>query len=186
MLSQQTALMAQDYFELAYELQMRGEFDKALYYYNRSLDCMPSPEAYTFMAWTESMRGEHGKAIRLCQKAIDIDPEFGNPWNDIGAYLLALDHPEDAIPFLEQALRSPRYQTYHYAHYNLGRAYERLENLEVAHQKYADALAEEPTYLLAREALERLEERQALEVLQESAVFDDAPEHEAPDGAQER
>ena len=157
MLSQHSALMAQDYFELAYELQMRGEFDKALYYYNRSLDCMPSPEAYTFMAWTESMRGGYTKAIGLCRKAIDLDPDFGNPWNDIGAYLLALDHPEDAIPYLEQALRSPRYLTYHYAHYNLGRAYERLADYVRASQKYSEALAEEPTYLLAREALDRLQ-----------------------------
>jgi len=161
MLSQHSALMAQDYFELAYELQMRGEFDKALYYYNRSLDCMPSPEAFTFMAWTESMRGDYAKAIDLCRKAIDLDPDFGNPWNDIGAYFLALDHPEEAIPYLEQALHSPRYLTYHYAHYNLGRAYERLADYERACEKYSEALAEEPTYLLAREALDRLQKNVA-------------------------
>ena len=156
MLSQHSALMAQDYFELAYELQMRAEYDKALYYYNRSLDCMPSPEAFTFMAWTESMRGDYHKAIGLCRKAIDLDPDFGNPWNDIGAYLLALDRPEDAIPYLEQALRSPRYLTYHYAHYNLGRAYEKLADHERACLKCEAALEEEPTYLLTREAIERL------------------------------
>ena len=161
MLSQHSALMAQDYFELAYELQMRAEYDKALYYYNRSLDCMPSPEAFTFMAWTESMRGDYQKAIGLCRKAIDLDPDFGNPWNDIGAYLLALDRPEDAIPYLEQALRSPRYLTYHYAHYNLGRAYEKLRDHERACQRYEDALEEEPTYLLARDALDRLRKNAA-------------------------
>lgn len=153
--------MAQDYFELAYELQMRGELDRAVYYYRRSLDCMPSPEAYTFWAWSESMRGKYEKAIELCKQAIGLDSDFGNPWNDIGAYLLALERFEEAIPFLEQALRSPRYLTYHYAHYNLGRAYEKLTDLEHARRKYLDALAQEPTYLLAREALERLERRLA-------------------------
>ena len=160
MLSQHSALMAQDYFELAYELQMRGEYDKALYYYGRSLDCVPSPEAYTFMAWTESMRGHFEGAIELCRKALDLDAEFGNAWNDLGAYLLALGRPEEAIPNLEQALRSPRYLTYHYAHYNLGRAYERLGDPGRAREKYQDALGEEPTYLLAREALDRLRQRQ--------------------------
>ena len=63
--SQQIALMAQDYFELAYELQMSGDLERAVYYYRRSLDCMQSPEAYTFMAWTVSMRGEFDSAIDM-------------------------------------------------------------------------------------------------------------------------
>jgi Tfp pilus assembly protein PilF len=156
MLSQQSAIMAQDYFELAYEMQMHGELDKALYYYGRSLDCVESPEAYTFMAWAESMRGSFEKAIGLCRKAIDIDPDFGNPWNDLGAYLLALDRPLDAIPYLEQALRCPRYLTYHYAHYNLGRAYEKLGDRMRAREKYLEALSEEPNYMLAKDALDRV------------------------------
>ncbi len=155
--SQQASLMAQDYFELAYDLQMQGELERAVYYYNRSLTCMPSPEAFTFMAWTESMRGDFGIAIDLCKKAITLDADFGNPWNDIGAYLLALGRNREAIPFLEQALRSPRYLTYHYAHYNLGRAYEKLNDYDRARRKYQEALALEPSYMLARQALEGLE-----------------------------
>jgi tetratricopeptide (TPR) repeat protein len=107
------------------------------------------------------MRGGYEEAIELCKEATALDSDFGNPWNDIGAYLLALERYAEAIPFLEQALRSPRYLTYHYAHYNLGRAYEKLTDLEHARRKYLDALAQEPTYLLAREALERLERRTA-------------------------
>jgi tetratricopeptide (TPR) repeat protein len=155
--SQQVALMAQDYFELAYELQMQGDLERAVHYYQRSLDCMESPEAYTFMAWTRSMRGEYEGAIELCRRAIALDADFGNPWNDIGAYLLALGRCNEAIPFLEQALRCPRYLTYHYAHYNLGRAYEKLTDFERAIRKYREALSLEPGYLLARQALERLE-----------------------------
>jgi len=150
------ALMAQDYFELAYDLQMGGELEKAIYYYDRSITVMASPEAYTFQAWTESMRGNFVKAIEMCQKAIQLDNEFGNPWNDIGAYLLALGRTEESIPFLEQALRSSRYMTYHYAHYNLGRAYEKLTLTKRARRKYEEALSTEPGYLLAKQAIERL------------------------------
>ncbi len=159
--SQQIALMAQDYFELAYELQMSGDLERAVYYYRRSLDCMQSPEAYTFMAWTVSMRGEFDSAIDMSRQANELDSDFGNPWNDIGAYLLALGRSHEAIPFLEQALRCPRYLTYHYAHYNLGRAYEKLTDFDRARRKYHDALALEPGYMLAREALDRLERRMA-------------------------
>jgi Tfp pilus assembly protein PilF len=148
--------MAQDYFELAYEMQMQGDLERAMYYYGRSLTCVESPEAYTFMAWTESMRGNFEHAITLCRKAIDLDPEFGNPWNDLGAYLLALDRPQEAIPYLEQALRAPRYLTYHYAHYNLGRAYEKIGDRPRARDRYHAALSVEPSYALARDALHRL------------------------------
>ena len=159
--TQHVALMAQDYFELAYEMQMGSDLERAVYYYQRSIDCMPSPEAYTFMAWAVSLRGEFESAIDLCRQAIALDSDFGNPWNDIGAYLLAMGRWRDAIPFLEQALRSPRYLTYHYAHYNLGRAYEKLTDFDRARRKYQDALALEPDYALARTALERLERRLA-------------------------
>ena len=159
--SQHVSLMAQDYFELAYEMQMGGDLERAVYYYRRSLDCMESPEAYTFMAWTLSMRGEYERAITLCKQAIALDADFGNPWNDIGAYLLALGKCQEAIPFLEQALRCPRYLTYHYAHYNLGRAYEKMTEFERARRKYREALSLEPSYMLAKQALERLERRAA-------------------------
>ncbi len=155
-----SALMAQDYFELAFDLQMQGELDKALYYYARSLDLMQSPECYAFMAWAESLRGNFSEAVELCRVAIDLDPDFGNPWNDLGAYLIELGRPQEAIPYLEQALRCPRYLTYQYAHYNLGRVYEKLGEPQMARRKYEDALAEEPTYILARVALERLNEQE--------------------------
>jgi Tfp pilus assembly protein PilF len=156
-ISQSVKLMAQDYFELAYELQMQGELDRAMYYYGRSIDCVESPEAYTFMAWTESMRGNFEPAIRLCRHAISLDPEFGNPLNDLGAYLLALDRPMEAIPYLEQAVKAPRYLTYHYAHYNLGRAYEKLGHRERAQREYRRALELDSSYALARDAMERLQ-----------------------------
>jgi Tfp pilus assembly protein PilF len=112
------------------------------------------------MAWAESMRGNFERAIELCRKAIDLDPDFGNPWNDLGAYLLALDRPHDSIAYLERALSCPRYLTYHYAHYNLGRAYEKLGDRARAREKYLEALAEDPNYLLAKDALERLRAEQ--------------------------
>jgi len=156
MLSQHSAMMAQDYFELAYEMQMHGELDRAMYYYGRSLDCVESPEAYTFMAWAESMRGNFERAIELCRRAIELDAEFGNPWNDLGAYLLALDKPQESIPYLQHALRCPRYLTYHYAHYNLGRAHEKLGDRMQARREYEAALKEDPNYMLAKDALHRL------------------------------
>ena len=53
-----------------------------------SLELHPTAEAHTFLGWTYHFQGKLDEAIAQCRTAIDIDPEFGNPYNDIGAYLI--------------------------------------------------------------------------------------------------
>jgi hypothetical protein len=37
-------------------------------------------------------------------RAIQVDPDFGNPYNDIGAYLINLGRHDEAMAWLEQAI----------------------------------------------------------------------------------
>jgi Tfp pilus assembly protein PilF len=96
------------------------------------------------------------QAIAECRTAIDIDPEFGNPYNDIGAYLIELRRFDDAIPWLERAIEAKRYEPRHFPHYNLGRAYLGKEMYARAARCFEEALEVEPRYRLAREALDSL------------------------------
>ncbi|HXW14105.1 MAG TPA: tetratricopeptide repeat protein, partial [Terriglobia bacterium] len=72
----------------AYQYQMGGDYDMAVELYKRSLDIHPTAEAFTYLGWTYRYQGKIDDAIAECKKAIQIDPEFGNPYNDIGAYLI--------------------------------------------------------------------------------------------------
>ena len=63
----------------AYQHHMKGEVDKAIGLYDQSLQVFPTPEAFTFRAWARSTRLEYEAAIADCHRAIDLDPEFGNP-----------------------------------------------------------------------------------------------------------
>src|SRR5262249_38344426 len=56
----------------------------------RSIAIHPTAEAHTFLGWTLSHLGRHEDAIAECKTAIAVDPLFGNPYNDIGAYLIEL------------------------------------------------------------------------------------------------
>jgi len=47
----------------------------------------PSAEAHTFLVWVYSFERRFAEAIAECKRAIAVDPEFGNPYNDIGVYL---------------------------------------------------------------------------------------------------
>jgi tetratricopeptide (TPR) repeat protein len=81
---------AQVLWERAYRRQMKGELADAILLYKRSIVVYPTAEAYTFLGWSYSMIDLHEEAIAMCKKAIEIDPSFGNPYNDIGAYLIEL------------------------------------------------------------------------------------------------
>ena len=107
---------------------MKKELDEAVELYKKSIEAYPTAEAYTFLGWTYSWMGRIDDAIAECHKAIEVDPTFGNPYNDIGSYLLMKGQIDDAIPWLERALQAPRYESYCYPHMNLARAYEARRN----------------------------------------------------------
>jgi tetratricopeptide (TPR) repeat protein len=136
-------------FERAYRRQMNGELADAINLYKRSIATLPTAEAYTFLGWTYSMLQRNEEAIEMCHKAIAIDPTYGNPYNDIGAYLIELDRWEEAIAWLEKATTAARYESPQFPHLNLGRVYEHLGDYSRALACYDRALAIDPFYLTA-------------------------------------
>ena len=148
--------MAVELFRKAYQLQMEGELDLAVSLYKRSIKLHPTAEAYTFLGWTYRFQGKLDQAIVECKRAIAIDPNFGNPYNDIGAYLIEKGKFDEAIPWLEQATRAPRYEAYHYPWFNLGRVYFAKDMYKRARECWEKALEIEPDYKPARESLEKL------------------------------
>jgi len=147
---------AMRWFRTAYEHQMRGELNEAVRLYTRSIETYPTAEGYTFRGWTYSFQGKIEDAIAECMKAIEVDPTFGNPYNDIGAYLVELDRLDEAIPWLERALVALRYESYCFPHVNLGRVYERKKMFAKALKHYEEALEENPKHLGAWQAVARL------------------------------
>ena len=149
--------LAQEYFQQAYEHQMKGELGEAEALYKKSIGALPTAEAHTFLGWTYSFMGRLDDAIAECRRAIEIDPEFGNPYNDIGAYLIEQGQWEEAIPWLEKATRAQRYESYCFPHYNLGRVFEHKREWTKAMECYRRSLGHNPKYKLARVSLRRLQ-----------------------------
>lgn len=148
--------LAIELLQKAYTLQMQGELEQAVKLYQESIETFPTAEAYTFLGWTYRFQGKLEDAISECKKAIAVDPTFGNPYNDIGAYLIEQDNYEQAIEWLERAARSERYEAYHYPWYNLGRVYVKLECYNKARDCFKKALEIHPAYELAAAALEKI------------------------------
>jgi Tfp pilus assembly protein PilF len=147
---------AWELFHQAYRAQMEGDLDGAAELYKNSLEIFPTAEAHTFLGWTYHYQGKVEDAIAECKRAIEVDPEFGNPYNDIGAYLIGLGRHDEAISWLKRAIEAPRYEPRHFPHFNLGRVYYTKGMFNRARECFQEALLIEPRYTLARQAIENL------------------------------
>jgi Tfp pilus assembly protein PilF len=143
----------------AYRHQMGGELERAIELYQQSIALHPTAEAHTFLGWTYSFQGRIDDAIAECKEAIAVDPDFGNPYNDIGSYLIKLGRLDEAITWLEKAIEAPRYEPRHYPHCNLGQVYWAKGLLARAKEEFQRALEIEPDYPFARAALAAVEKQ---------------------------
>jgi Tfp pilus assembly protein PilF len=114
---------AHELYQQAYELQVARKFEDAIRLYKKSIEVYPTAEAHTFLGWTYSFQGRLDEAIQECRRAIAVDPDFGNPYNDIGVYLMQRGEYEEALPWLEKAKQAPRYEPRHFPYLNTGRIY---------------------------------------------------------------
>ena len=147
---------ARQAFREGYEAQMGGRLQEAVEHYRRSIAIHPTAEAHTFLGWALSFLGHPDEAIAECRTAIEVDPAFGNPYNDIGAYLIELGREAEAITWLERAKRAARYEPRHYPYFNLARVYVRQHKVHEAIRELQQAIAIEPRYTVARRELHRL------------------------------
>jgi Tfp pilus assembly protein PilF len=113
--------------------------------------------------WQEGYRlqmaGDLDAAVDVYRRAIELDPDFGNPYNDIGVYLMQQDRLEEAIPWLERAKRAPRYEPRQFPYMNLGRVYMRQRRWWEALHELEGAVRVAPADVAAAKALHSLRAR---------------------------
>ncbi len=141
----------------------------AVQLYQASLAERPTAEAHTFLGWVYSFQRRYEEAIAECKRAIAVDPTFGNPYNDIGCYLIELGCEDDAVPWLKRAMDAPRYEAPQFPHVNLARIYEKKGRVNLARiyekkgrvldavAEYGRALDKMPGYAPAIGGLRRLQ-----------------------------
>lgn len=119
--------------------QEARRYDNAILLFQDSIAAWPTAEAHTFLGWTYSYLDRLDEAIEECRRAIALDPEFGNPYNDIGSYLMKQGKLNDAIVWLEKAKSAPRYEPRHYPYLNLARLYLAQGRFEEASREFSQA-----------------------------------------------
>jgi len=143
----------------AYRHQMQGELERAIELYQRSIEACPTAEAHTFLGWTYSFQGRLDEATQECLRAIDVDPDFGNPYNDIGCYLMQQGKLDEAVPWLERAKEAKRYEPRQFPYMNLARIYVKRGRWWDALREFEEAVRLAPDDAELRRSLHSLRAR---------------------------
>jgi Tfp pilus assembly protein PilF len=150
---------AQELFQQAYEFQVAGKYERAIRLYKQSIEVYPTAEAHTFLGWTYSFQERLDEAIEECHRAIKVDSDFGNPYNDIGVYLMQKGRYDEALPWLAKAKQAPRYEPRHFPYLNTGRIYLAQGEWLKALKEFEQAVEIMPNDPGARKALAELRGR---------------------------
>ena len=133
-----------------------GDLSRAVDFYTKSIAVCPTAESYTFRGWAYSYMGRVEDAISECKKAIAVDPSFGNPYNDIGSYLIVQGKTSEAEEWLQRAKTALRYDLRHFPYMNLGRLYAAKGHLVQAMKEFEQALEICPSERMCAAALDNV------------------------------
>jgi tetratricopeptide (TPR) repeat protein len=147
---------ATELWRAAYRYQLEGKLDRAIEHYQRSIAVRPTAEAHTFLGWSMSFQGRLAEATTECLRAIEIDPDFGNPYNDIGVYLMQQGKLDEAILWLGKAKQARRYEPRQFPFMNLGRVYLKQGRWWDALREFEGAVQAAPDDVHAAKTLHQL------------------------------
>ena len=100
-----------------------NDIDQAIELYKESIAFYPTADAHTYLGWMYSFQGRIEEAIEECNQAIEVDEDFGNPYNDIGCYLLQIGEEDESVEWFQKAKKASRYDPRHFPFLNMGRIY---------------------------------------------------------------
>ena len=153
MLEYQSIKIANKYFQKAFDSQMNGDVAEARNNYLTSIEIHPTAQAYVNLGWTFSKEQNYLEAIKLCNKALEIDLNYGMAYSDIGFYYLKLNNIDESIVWLEESLTVDDFDGKFYTYYNLGRAYEKRGDWAISIAMYDKAFNIKPGFDLAKKKL---------------------------------
>jgi hypothetical protein len=132
------------------------EHNRALECFMRALNYRETAEVLTLVGWSYSLLGQLDKAKSYCLRAIQKDPDYGPPYNDMGSYLLAEGQTEESLKWFELAKRAINYQNREYPYINAGRAYMTKKKLDRALEEFSQALTLAPFHEELHKTVEKL------------------------------
>ena len=128
--------------------QRSGVYESKETFYTEQLAQLPEDaQAFNELALAREEAGDVPAALRLWQQALELDPNYGRPWSNLGRIALAEGDLERAERCLRRAAELGRGNAL--AHANLGALLLRLEKFAEAASSYEEATRRAPGMALA-------------------------------------
>ena len=118
-----------------HECVFEKKYSNALVFFEKARRLHETAEVLTLIGWVYSLLDNLDRGKKFCLKAIEIDPDYGPAYNDIGSYLLQEGDVSESIRWFNLAKNAPIYQNKEYPYINMGRAL-------LMQKKYRQALDE--------------------------------------------
>lgn len=139
-----------------HEAIFHKDYAKALEAFLKAQNYIEKAEVLTLIGWAHSLVGQMEKAKSYCLKAIQKDPDYGPPYNDLGSYLLAEGQVEESLKWFDLAKRAINYQNREYPYINSGRAFMTKKDLNRALEEFSKALTLAPYHEDLHKTVEKL------------------------------
>ena len=130
-----TLKKAKELINKGHECVFEKKYTNALVFFEKARRLHETSEVLTLIGWVYSLLNNTERAKNFCLKAIEIDPDYGPAYNDIGSYLLQEGDTNEAIRWFKLAKEAPIYSNKEYPFINMGRAL-------LMQKKYRQALDE--------------------------------------------
>jgi tetratricopeptide (TPR) repeat protein len=160
-----------NFFEQAQKLVSNKKMLEAIPIIREARRFKDTPMIITLEAWCQFALGKSQIAQSLCLKAIELDPEYGPAYNDLGSYLLEEDKLDDALKLFAKAKRATFFPQREYPYINCGRVYLKRNDFKNAREEFIYANLLSP---------DRPEILRTLEMIQKNLEVYNQYEHQSP------
>ena len=86
------------------DLVRLGKYEKAKNLFCQSVAIHPTVEGYRFWAWMLSIEKDFLSSIKLCLKAIELNPKKGTSYFDLATYLVELGSFREAFSYYHKSM----------------------------------------------------------------------------------
>ncbi len=143
--SKKEQVQSQNYFELGQSLLLEGDLPGSLSALEKARELNPDKADIHLVLGVAYMRSSYyPQSEASFRKALELDPQFTEVWNNLAALELKRKQPEKAIEYANKALKEPTYATPEMALANRARAYIQKNQYKKARQSVDEALSRNP------------------------------------------
>lgn len=131
-------------------------FKDALQTFVEANEVLKTAQSLTLIGWAHSLQGNFSKAKQFCFEAIKHDPDYGNPYNDIGSYLLSEGKIKESFSWFSLAKKAKFYLNREFPYINSAKAHLMMKNYKKALNEFSGALELAPYHKELQKTVNKL------------------------------